>query len=147
MGVKQLWGILQSISTKEPLEELRGKTVCVDLSTWICQAEETLPLKNAVFKPYLRQTIFRVICLKRLGTRLIFVTEGTPPQLKWDAILARATDRSEGPTGVNGPAACKGTRGGYKGSSTANKSEQVKPANKPKKIGRSYFQRKINEVI
>ena len=148
MGVKHLWSIIQPVGKKEPLESLRGKTLCVDLSAWICQAEETLPLKHAVVKPYLRNTIFRVLCLKRLGTRLIFLTEGKPPELKWNVVLARVSARTEygekgsksyssRPTGKEKSHECEKNMG------TGAKVD----AGKPKKVGRSIFQRKINEVV
>lgn len=135
-----MWSIIQPVGKKEPLESLRGKTLCVDLSTWICQAEETAPLKHAVAKPYLRNTIFRVLCLKRLGTRLIFLTEGKPPELKWNVILARGLVRTE-----NGK---EGSVHSCSRNAKNGKYRQCKDAvGKPKKIGRSVFQRKINEVI
>ena len=144
MGVKNLWSIIHSVCQKESLESMRGKTLCVDLSTWICQAEETLPLKHAVAKPYLRNTIFRVICLKRLGARLIFLTEGTPPELKWDVILARTNARTE--EQKQGKVADARKKGRYQvqraGKAESGNSKQVKP----KRVGRSVFQRKINEV-
>lgn len=144
MGVKHLWGIIQPAGKKEALESLRGKTLCVDLSTWICQAEETLPLKHAIAKPYLRNTIFRVLCLKRLGTRLIFLTEGKPPELKWNAILARAKAREEAEQQGKSSVAARNRKGKQR---TRNGSSVDATNSKPKKIGRSTFQRKINEVI
>ena len=147
MGVKHLWSIIQPVGKKEPLESLRGKTLCVDLSAWICQAE-TLPLKHTIAKPYLRNTIFRVLCLKRLGTRLIFLTEGKPPELKWNLVLAKVAARTE-----HGK---KGSR--FYGSRPTRKEKCNGDENnvgtgakvdtgKPKKVGRSIFQRKINEVV
>ncbi len=156
MGVKHLWSILQPVCKKEPLENMRGKTLCVDLSTWICQAEEIVPLKSAVAKPYLRNTIFRVLCLKRLGTQLIFVTEGTPPQLKWDVIVARAKAREEAEKEGKtfGKYSSKKKRPGNErqgqgvGSKIGKDNRNDASANcQPKKVGRSTFQRKINEVL
>eukprot|EP00794_Sanderia_malayensis_P007415 gene7415-8235_t len=132
---------------------MRGKTLCVDLSTWICQAEEVAPLKSAVAKPYLRNTIFRVLCLRRLGTKLIFVTEGTPPQLKYDVILARKAKACEQQENAahwsSRPAhtwknARKGGQKSVAGSQTV-KEQPVASGCARKKIGRSVFQRKINE--
>eukprot|EP00795_Rhopilema_esculentum_P000322 gene322-9981_t len=145
MGVKHLWSIIQPACKKEPFESMRGKVLCVDLSTWICQAEETLPLKHAVHKPYLRNTIFRVICLKRLGTRLIFVTEGKPPEIKWNAILERAAARAELERGAGNFAAKSYGKGKTKGRQASGETASGKQVMPPKKIGRSVFQRKINE--
>ena len=148
--MKKLWGILKPVCKKEPLENMRGKTLCVDLSTWICQAEETMFLKTAVAKPYLRNTIFRVLCLKRLGTQLIFVTEGTPPQLKYDVVLERARARKEaeengGLKFSKGRGRGRGTRRAGNDAGKRDKATES-ASSKPKKVGRSLFQRKINEV-
>ena len=148
MGVKHLWSIIQPVGKKEPLESLRGKTVCVDLSTWICQADETLPLKHAVLKPYLRNTIFRVLCLKRLGTRLIFLTEGEPPELKWNVILARASARGDTVKGGGNYFCSRKTEKGKAYHCKTGSNANAEPATaKPKRVGRSVFQRKINEVV
>ncbi len=46
MGVKELWALLSPIKQELPLSELRGKTVAVDLSCWICQANTAkVPIK------------------------------------------------------------------------------------------------------
>ena len=37
MGVKGLWKILSKAKRKVDVKELRGKTLAVDLSCWICQ--------------------------------------------------------------------------------------------------------------
>jgi flap endonuclease GEN len=37
MGVKDLWKILKKAKRKVDIKELRGKTLAVDLSCWICQ--------------------------------------------------------------------------------------------------------------
>lgn len=39
MGVKDLWTILMPFCDRKPLYELQGKTVAVDLSCWICEAQ------------------------------------------------------------------------------------------------------------
>ena len=37
MGVKDLWKILNKAKKKVDLKELRGKTLAVDLSCWVCR--------------------------------------------------------------------------------------------------------------
>ena len=37
MGVRDLWKILSKAKRKVDIRELRGKTLAVDLSCWICQ--------------------------------------------------------------------------------------------------------------
>lgn len=39
MGIKDLWSILSPFSERRPLYELQNKTVAVDLSCWICEAQ------------------------------------------------------------------------------------------------------------
>ena len=37
MGVRDLWKVLSKAKRKVDIKELRGKTLAVDLSCWICQ--------------------------------------------------------------------------------------------------------------
>lgn len=39
MGVKDLWTILVPVRRENSLEDLAGKTLAVDLSGWVCQAD------------------------------------------------------------------------------------------------------------
>lgn len=39
MGIKHVWTILTPFCERKPLYELQGKTVAVDLSCWICEAQ------------------------------------------------------------------------------------------------------------
>lgn len=39
MGIKHVWPILSPFCERRPLYELEGKTVAVDLSCWICEAQ------------------------------------------------------------------------------------------------------------
>ena len=41
MGVKDLWTILAPVKREKSLEDLAGKTLAVDLSGWVCQADST----------------------------------------------------------------------------------------------------------
>lgn len=39
MGIHHLWSILTPFCERKPLFELQGKAVAVDLSCWICEAQ------------------------------------------------------------------------------------------------------------
>lgn len=39
MGIKDLWTILSPLCERKPLYELEGKTIAIDLSCWICEAQ------------------------------------------------------------------------------------------------------------
>lgn len=120
MGVNHLWNILEPVKRKESLSSLCGKTLCVDLSGWICEAQCAKALKANVNKPHLRNLLFRVLHLTRLGIRLVFVVDGVAPELKRQAIVKRSQARF----GVQ--AARAQNRGG--------------------KVGRSHFKVMVNEV-
>lgn len=115
MGVKYLWNIIDDARSIKTLECLRGKTISVDLSIWIVEANQTLQFKSSIKKPHLRNMFFRILFLRRLGVKLIFVTEGDPPDLKQNVMKKRAMNKY-------------GTKVKIKG-----------------KIGRSRFQRTIDE--
>ena len=90
MGVKYLWDIIDDARKVETLDCLRGKTICVDLSIWIVESIKTLQYKSNILKPHIRNIFFRVLYLRRLGVKLIFVTEGEPPDLKQETMKKRA---------------------------------------------------------
>ena len=96
MGVHQLWNILEPVRRKENLSTLSNKTLCVDLSGWICEAKCAKGLKENVNKPHLRNLFFRLLYLTRLGAKLVFVVDGKPPELKWKAITKRVQARNGG---------------------------------------------------
>lgn len=124
MGVLQLWNILEPVKRTGDLSSLNGKILCVDLSVWICEAHGAKGLKSNVLKPHLRNLFFRVWNLIRAGVKLVFVADGDPPKVKWEAILKRTQAR-------NGFSAGRG-----------------KDARGPprKKVGRSNFRVWVNEV-
>lgn len=95
MGVNDLWKILEPVKRNEDLSSLRGKKFCVDLSCWICEAQSAKGLQENVPSPHLRNLLFRVLYLStRLGVKLVFVIDGEPPELKWDAIVKRIQARN-----------------------------------------------------
>jgi len=115
MGVKHLWSIIDEAKSKQTLDYLRGKVISVDLSIWIVEAIKTLQFNASILKPHLRNIFYRVINLRRLGVKLIFVTEGEPPELKQETMRQRNFQQ-------------------YGVKTTAKK-----------KVGRSRFQRIIDE--
>lgn len=96
MGVNHLWSILEPVKRKENLSALSNKTLCVDLSGWVCEAQCAKGLKQNVSKPHLRNLFFRLLHLTRLGVKLVFVVDGEPPELKWNAIAKRVQTRNGG---------------------------------------------------
>ena len=92
MGVHHLWSILEPSKTEESIEKLRDKTLCIDLSLWICEAQGTKGLKDQL-KPYLRNVFFRTMYLASLGVRPVFVVDGVPPEIKRETIGKRLQAR------------------------------------------------------
>lgn len=54
MGVNDLWSILGPVRESVPLYSLTGKTLAVDLSLWICEAQHVQAMMGKVTKPHLR---------------------------------------------------------------------------------------------
>ncbi|XP_028401959.1 flap endonuclease GEN homolog 1-like [Dendronephthya gigantea] len=92
MGVHHLWSILEPSKTEESIQKLRDKTLCIDLSLWICEAQGTKGLKDQL-KPYLRNVFFRTMYLASLGVRPVFVVDGVPPEIKRETIGKRLQAR------------------------------------------------------
>ena len=89
MGVNYLWNIIEDSKEKIKPECLRGKVITVDLSIWIVEAMKTIKLKKSVLKPHIRNIFFRICYLRKLGVKLIVVTEGKAPELKQDIMKHR----------------------------------------------------------
>ena len=126
MGVHQLWNILEPVMRKENLSTLSNKTLCVDLSGWICEAKCAKGLKENVNKPHLRNLFFRLLYLTRLGVKLVFVVDGKPPELKWKAIKKRVQARNGGRNW---------------------KSKNTQTSGSGAQVGRSHFDFWVKEVI
>ncbi|KAL3272004.1 hypothetical protein HHI36_022472 [Cryptolaemus montrouzieri] len=88
MGIKCLWTILTPFCERKPSYELQGKTVAVDLSCWICEAQNISEYQVQP-KMYLRNLYFRTSYLLLMEVYPIFVLEGKAPELKYDTIAAR----------------------------------------------------------
>lgn len=54
MGVTSLWQILEPVKQHVPLRQLKGKTLAVDLSLWVCEAQSVKKMAGVVTKPHLR---------------------------------------------------------------------------------------------
>ncbi|KAL8172906.1 UNVERIFIED_CONTAM: hypothetical protein K2H54_032131 [Gekko kuhli] len=54
MGVTSLWQILEPVKQHVPLSHLKGKTLAVDLSLWVCEAQSVKKMAGVVTKPHLR---------------------------------------------------------------------------------------------
>ncbi|XP_060089604.1 flap endonuclease GEN homolog 1 [Heteronotia binoei] len=93
MGVTSLWQILEPVKQHVPLSHLKGKTLAVDLSLWVCEAQSVKKMAGVVTKPHLRNLFFRVSSLTLMGIRLVFVMEGDAPKLKADTMSKRSEIR------------------------------------------------------
>ncbi|XP_004696446.1 flap endonuclease GEN homolog 1 [Echinops telfairi] len=89
MGVHHLWPILEPVRQHTHLHSLGGKTIAVDLSLWVCEAQTVRKMIGTVMKPHLRNLFFRISFLTLMDVKLIFVMEGEPPKLKADVISKR----------------------------------------------------------
>nr|CAI5827258.1 unnamed protein product [Callosobruchus analis] len=88
MGIKHLWTILTPFCERKPLYELSGKTVAVDLSCWICEAQNIADYQVQP-RMYLRNLYFRTCYLLLMEVTPVFVLEGKAPELKYDTIATR----------------------------------------------------------
>lgn len=96
MGVHDLWQILEPAKENVPLHNLKGKTLAVDMSLWVCEAQTVKGMMGTVIKPHLRNLFFRTSYLTLMDVRLIFVTEGAAPKLKADTMSKRNEIRRGG---------------------------------------------------
>ncbi|KAL7988069.1 hypothetical protein Chor_006988 [Crotalus horridus] len=93
MGVTSLWQILEPIKQHVPLCSLKGKTLAVDLSLWVCEAQTVKKMVGIVTNPHLRNIYYRVSSLTLMGVHLVFVTEGDLPKLKTSTVKKRIEAR------------------------------------------------------
>ncbi|XP_075454528.1 flap endonuclease GEN homolog 1 isoform X1 [Ascaphus truei] len=103
MGVHELWSILEPVKQHVPLHSLRGKTLAVDLSIWVCEAQTIKKMVGVVTKPHLRNLFFRVSSLSLMGVKLVFVSEGEAPRIKADT-MSKRNEMRYGPSSKPGPA-------------------------------------------
>lgn len=88
MGIKGLWSVLTPFSEKKSLHELRGETIAVDLSGWVCDSQNVTE-HHVQPKLYLRNLFFRTVYLLLAEINPIFVLEGDAPELKRDVMATR----------------------------------------------------------
>uniref|UniRef100_A0A3Q1FV96 XPG-I domain-containing protein n=1 Tax=Acanthochromis polyacanthus TaxID=80966 RepID=A0A3Q1FV96_9TELE len=96
MGVHDLWSIVEPVRESVPLYSLSGKTLAVDLSLWVCEAQHVQAMMGRVMKPHLRNLFFRVSSLTLMGAKLVFVVEGEAPKLKAETMSKRTETRYGG---------------------------------------------------
>lgn len=90
MGVLNLWKILSPCCNHIDLNELKNKTLAVDLSIWICEnSAQSKSFSQTNTKPYLRALFFRCKYLLELNCKLIFVREGDVIDLKQETMKKR----------------------------------------------------------
>ncbi|XP_016153066.1 PREDICTED: flap endonuclease GEN homolog 1 [Ficedula albicollis] len=89
MGVTYLWQILEPVRQPVNMSSLRGKTLAVDLSLWVCEAQTVKKMVGVVTKPHLRNLFFRFSFFTSMGIKLVFVMEGEAPRLKADTMSKR----------------------------------------------------------
>ncbi|XP_026531371.1 flap endonuclease GEN homolog 1 [Notechis scutatus] len=93
MGVTSLWQILEPVKQHVPLCSLKGKTLAVDLSIWVCEAQAVKKMVGVVTNPHLRNLYCRVSSLTLMGIHLVLVTEGDLPKLKSSTVQKRIEAR------------------------------------------------------
>ncbi|NXR26961.1 GEN endonuclease, partial [Cinclus mexicanus] len=89
MGVTYLWQILEPVRQPVNMSSLKGKTLAVDLSLWVCEAQTVRKMVGVVTKPHLRNLFFRFSFFTSMGIKLVFVMEGEAPRLKADTMSKR----------------------------------------------------------
>lgn len=93
MGVTNLWQVLEPVQAHQTLSSLKGQTLAVDLSIWVCETQCVKQMQGVVSKPYLRNLFFRISHLLQLGVHLVFVIEGRAPDLKQQVMAKRQETR------------------------------------------------------
>ncbi|XP_038174635.1 flap endonuclease GEN homolog 1 [Arvicola amphibius] len=101
MGVNDLWQILEPVKQHIHLQDLSGKTIAVDLSLWVCEAQTVKKMIGTVVKPHLRNLFFRISYLIQMNVKLVFCNGREPPKLKAD-VMSKRTETRYGPSGKAG---------------------------------------------
>jgi len=71
MGVTNLWQILEPVRQPVSLSSLKGKTLAVDLSLWVCEAQTVKKMIGVVTKPHLRYGIHIDNCNQKFWNRMV----------------------------------------------------------------------------
>ncbi|KAL3052436.1 hypothetical protein OYC64_005059 [Pagothenia borchgrevinki] len=112
MGVHELWSIVEPVRESVPLYSLSGKTLAVDLSLWVCEAQHVQAMMGRVTKPHLRNLFFRVSSLTLMGVKLVFVMEGEAPKIKAETMSKRTVQRFGGLKKASAPKTTSNTSRG-----------------------------------
>ncbi|KAG6475666.1 hypothetical protein ZIOFF_064895 [Zingiber officinale] len=90
MGVKNLWDILESCKKILPLHHLQNKKLCVDLSCWLVQLQNSGRTPAGIKeKVYLKNLFHRLRALIALNCSLIIVADGAIPSMKLSTYRSR----------------------------------------------------------
>ncbi len=89
MGVTHLWSVLAPVKHKTLLKDLNGQTLAVDLGFWICEMQFIQHNPMSFQTPYLRTLYFRILKLRQLGVKLVFVVDGEATDMKLQTMLKR----------------------------------------------------------
>ena len=72
MGVKDLWAIIQPTGVVEPVTNLSGKVVAIDLSCWICDSQQA-KMGGSVVRPHLRCVSLIFVNFVTLGLAFVSI--------------------------------------------------------------------------
>lgn len=90
MGVKTLWTVIDCSGESFSIDDLRDKTVAIDLAGWVVSNNQCRAIAGGkVAKPHLRNVFFRTAALLTAGVKPIFVLDGAAPEIKRATMEAR----------------------------------------------------------
>ena len=97
MGVKTLWAVIDCAGESSSIDDLRGKTVAIDLAGWVVSNNQCRAMAGGkVAKPHLRNVFFRTAALVAAGVKPIFILDGAAPELKRATMEARKATQNGG---------------------------------------------------
>lgn len=83
MGVTNLWQILEPVRQPVSLSSLKGKTLAVDLSLWVCEAQTVKKMIGVVTKPHLRYGIHINYCSSYNSGMILVPNLRQPSKFIW----------------------------------------------------------------
>ncbi|CAC5366395.1 GEN1 [Mytilus coruscus] len=93
MGVTKLWTLLTDTCQHDlPVSSLHGQTIAVDLSSWICELRK-IQIAQTIPNLYLKNLFYRTTYFMKHGIKLVFVEDGTAPEIKKAALAYRNKNR------------------------------------------------------
>jgi len=97
MGVKTLWTVIDCSGESSSIDDLRGKTLAIDLAGWVVSNNQCRAMAGGkVAKPHLRNVFFRTAALVTAGVKPIFILDGAAPELKRATMEARKVNQAGG---------------------------------------------------